>query len=265
MPIDFPSSPTTNQTYTYNNKVWVYSGTAWVGGTVISALPAGSMQMYAGTATQTVSAGVVTTTAPSGWLLANGNAISRTTYSSLFSAIGTTYGTGDGSTTFNLPDLRGRLPMGAGTGVGLNASGTGVTSGTAMTARALGAWFGEETHLLTTAELASHTHANTVSGGSTGSMSANASHTHDIRMRADNSIVSGNYVLATSGTSVTYNSTSTGGTNGGGAGNGDGKSVATNTDHTHTFTPSISNASAGSGSRHDTIPPCVVVNYLIKI
>jgi microcystin-dependent protein len=248
MPIDFPSSPTTNQTYTYNNKVWVYSGTAWVGGTVISALPAGSMQMYAGTATQTVSAGVVTTTAPSGWLLANGNAISRTTYSSLFSAIGTTYGTGDGSTTFNLPDLRGRLPMGAGTGVGLNASGTGVTSGTAMTARALGAWFGEETHLLTTAELASHSHANTVSGGTTSGMSANTTHAHKLQNRAS------------SGAGGTYNIYDRVGNN-----TTDLYTDYSSTEHTHTFTPSISNASAGSGSRHDTIPPCVVVNYLIKI
>jgi microcystin-dependent protein len=247
MPIDFPSSPTTNQTYTYNNKVWVYSGTAWVGGTVISALPAGSMQMYAGTATQTVSVGVVTTTAPSGWLLANGDAISRTTYSSLFSSIGTTYGTGDGSTTFNLPDLRGRLPMGAGTGVGLNASGTGVTSGSAMTARALGAWFGEETHLLTTSELASHTHANTVSGGTTGSMSANASHYHSLANMS-----------SSTGVGV-YNITNRSG------GNTDTLYTnSTNTDHTHTFTPSISNVSAGSDSRHATIPPVLVMNFIIK-
>lgn len=248
MPIDFPSSPTTNQTYTYNNKVWVYSGIAWVGGTVISALPAGSMQMYAGTATQTVSAGVVTTTAPSGWLLANGDAISRTTYSSLFSAIGTTYGTGNGSTTFNLPDLRGRLPMGSGTGVGLNASGTGVTSGTAMTARALGAWFGEETHLLTTAELASHTHANTVSGGTTGAMNSNASHAHLQASRQGTS--GGLYGVVDSANSGS---------------SGQPYTATVNTDHTHNFTPSISNASAGSDSRHATIPPCVVVNYLIKI
>ena len=247
MPIDFPSSPTTNQTYTYNNKVWVYSGTAWVGGTVISALPAGSMQMYAASVTQSTSVGVVTTTAPSGWLLANGDAVSRTTYDSLFSAIGTTYGTGNGSTTFNLPDLRGRLPMGVGTGVGLNASGTGVTSGSAMTARALGAWFGEETHLLTTSELASHSHANTVSGGSTGSMSANASHSHTLA----------NY--SSSAGSGTYNIANRSG------GNTDQLSTnSTNIDHTHTFTPSISNANAGSDSRHATIPPVLVMNFIIK-
>lgn len=48
-------------------------------------------------------------TAPTGWLKCNGAAISRTSYSDLFSVIGTTYGTGDGSTTFNLPDFRGRF------------------------------------------------------------------------------------------------------------------------------------------------------------
>lgn len=50
--------------------------------------------------------------APSGWLKANGAAISRTTYAALFAAIGTTYGAGDGSTTFNLPDLRGEFVRG---------------------------------------------------------------------------------------------------------------------------------------------------------
>ena len=49
---------------------------------------------------------------PSGWLLCDGSAVSRTTYSSLFAIIGTTYGSGDGSTTFNLPNLTGRVPIG---------------------------------------------------------------------------------------------------------------------------------------------------------
>lgn len=53
-----------------------------------------------------------TDTAPTGWILCYGQAISRSTYSDLFSVISTTYGTGDGSTTFNVPDLRGRFPLG---------------------------------------------------------------------------------------------------------------------------------------------------------
>ena len=53
---------------------------------------------------------------PTGWLATDGSDIPRTTYSDLFTSIGTTYGVGDGSTTFALPDLQGRLPIGAGQG-----------------------------------------------------------------------------------------------------------------------------------------------------
>jgi microcystin-dependent protein len=62
-------------------------------------------------------------TAPTGWLLCDGTAYSRAMYRTLFDAIGTTYGTGDGSTTFNVPDLRQRFPLGKA------ASGTGATLG----------------------------------------------------------------------------------------------------------------------------------------
>lgn len=60
-------------------------------------------------------------TAPNGWIKANGAAISRTAYSSLFTAIGTTYGAGDGSTTFNLPDLRGEFVRGFDDGRGVDS------------------------------------------------------------------------------------------------------------------------------------------------
>jgi microcystin-dependent protein len=80
-----------------------------------------------------------------GWLLCDGSAVSRTTYKALFERIGTSQGAGNGSTTFNVPDLRGRVPVGAGTGTGL-------------TARALGAKGGEESHTLVTGEMPPHTH-----------------------------------------------------------------------------------------------------------
>lgn len=80
-----------------------------------------------------------------GWLICDGSAVSRTTYARLFAIIGTTFGAGDGSTTFNLPDLRGRVPVGSGAGTGL-------------TARTLGQTFGEETHTLTVTEMPSHNH-----------------------------------------------------------------------------------------------------------
>ena len=79
---------------------------------------------------------------PQGWLLCDGRAVSRATYGALFTALGagsSPWGPGDGSTTFNLPDFRGRAPIGAGTGTGL-------------TARALAAQVGEEAHALTAAE-----------------------------------------------------------------------------------------------------------------
>ena len=62
--------------------------------------------------------------APTGWLLCQGQAVSRTTYAQLFSVIGTTYGSGDGSTTFNLPDMRGRVAVGS------DANSPGVKVGT---------------------------------------------------------------------------------------------------------------------------------------
>jgi len=69
-----------------------------------------------GNAPNPITAGTVAylamNTAPTGWVKANGAALSRATYADLFNAIGTTYGSGDGSTTFNLPDLRGEFPRG---------------------------------------------------------------------------------------------------------------------------------------------------------
>ncbi len=99
--------------------------------------PTGSIQMYAGS------------TLPKGWLLCDGTATNRTTYSALFAVIGTNYGTGDGSTTFNVPDLRGRV------GVGKNSGTFG----------SLGATGGEETHTLTTPEIPSHTHSDVLGAG----------------------------------------------------------------------------------------------------
>ena len=61
---------------------------------------------------------------PTGWLHANGSVVSRTTYATLFTAIGTTYGSGDNSTTFTLPDLRGYFVRGSGTNSDGTASGT---------------------------------------------------------------------------------------------------------------------------------------------
>lgn len=81
--------------------------------------------------------------APSGWLLCAGQAVSRTTYANLYSIIGTTYGAGDGSTTFNLPDLRGRVAAGKDDMNGSAANRiTSATSG--ITGTTLGAAGGDQ-------------------------------------------------------------------------------------------------------------------------
>ena len=82
--------------------------------------------------------------APTNWLFCNGQAVSRTEYSELFAIIGTHYGEGDGSTTFNLPDFIGRVP------VGLDAEDPDFD--------ALGDFGGEKTHTLTISEIPSHSH-----------------------------------------------------------------------------------------------------------
>ena len=89
-------------------------------------------------------------TPPSGFLKCNGQAVSRTTYSALFAAIGTTYGSGDGSTTFNLPEFRGEFVRALDDGRGVD---TGRLIGTTQTG-----------------DMASHTH--------TGSTNTTGAHTH---------------------------------------------------------------------------------------
>lgn len=106
-------------------------------------------------------------TAPDGWLFCDGSAISRTSYVRLFNTISTTFGAGDGSTTFNIPDLRGRVPAGRDDMGG--AAANRLTSGSAsgIAGATLGAAGGDEEHTLTTAELARHNHLNGVATGST--------------------------------------------------------------------------------------------------
>ena len=116
-------------------------------------IPVGGLMPYAGA------------TSPEGWLLCDGSAINRTTYANLYALIGTTYGSGDGTTTFNVPDMRSRMPMGAGAGTGL-------------TSRALAATGGAESVVIASGNLPTHVHSidppNTTSGND------NTEHTHSI-------------------------------------------------------------------------------------
>lgn len=89
-------------------------------------VPAGSIIAWSGSS------------APSGWLICDGSAISRTTYAALFAVAGTSYGSGDGSTTFNVPDLQDRLPLGKGTNNSTLGTQTGSMSASSATTTASG-------------------------------------------------------------------------------------------------------------------------------
>ena len=126
-----------------------------------AALPVtGTVQMYAGSS------------APSGWLICNGQAVSRTVYAALYAVIGTTYGAGDGSTTFNVPNLVNKTVRGS---------------------NSLGKTGGADTVTLTTANLPAHTHGvGTLTTNNTGA------HTHNIRTEGtdshgNNSVAGGYY------------------------------------------------------------------------
>ncbi len=141
-------NPTTpNQAANSNNTR--IANTAYVDGAIaaIGIVPVGAVL------------GWITNSAPSKWLLCDGRAISRTTYASLFAVLGTAFGSGNGSTTFNLPDLRGRTLVGADSTT-LQGAANRITTNNTLSASS-----GEEKHTLTIAEMPAHNHEKSVSGG----------------------------------------------------------------------------------------------------
>lgn len=187
-----------------------------------SGAPIGAIFDYAGS------------TAPSGYFLCYGQAISRSTYADLFAAIGTTYGSGDGSTTFNLPDCRGRSRFGKDDMGGAGASRlTNAASG--VSGDTLGATGGAQTVTLTESQMPAHTH--TLSG----STSSGGAHTHTT------------FLSPTGGAAAP----------GGGFVAGSGSS-STSSNGAHTHTLSGSAASTGGGGAHNNVPPAIVFNTIIR-
>lgn len=124
-------------------------------------IPSGSIMAFAGTS------------APSGWVLCTGQAVSRTTYSALFAAIGTRYGNGDGSTTFNVPDFQDRILRGCAT-----PAASVVSEGADSVTIAEGN-LPNHTHSAGTIAVATHAdHVHLLNGSGAGAATANASHSH---------------------------------------------------------------------------------------
>lgn len=234
----------------------VVTGSITSGGTGL--FPSGAIIEYGGIS------------APAGWLICDGSPVSRSTYAALFAVIGTAYGSGDGSTTFNLPDRRGRFGVGV-DGTYTRGSTGGVASATTSSNGTHNHTGATGSTTLTTAQIPSHSHTGTTdvagSHSHTGSTDTQGNHNHTIPYY--NSGSTGGANLEPTGSAIgTLITTSTAGAH--------LHNLTTNTvsGHTHAFT---SNATGG-GTGHDhsigsdgahthtvaTIPPYLASNYIIK-
>lgn len=155
-------------------KLKIYDGSDWItlfevdaGSDTASAVgqsttPVGTVSMFAGAAADV----------PEDWLLCDGSAVSRTTYADLYTVLGDLWGNGDGSSTFNLPDYRGKSPL------GVNDSGLPAGEDGSFSTRNEAATGGEEDHTLGTSELPAHTHQLDKSGGAMGGAGITTNNTY---------------------------------------------------------------------------------------
>ncbi len=188
--------------------------------------------------------------APDGWLLCDGSAVSRSDYSDLFEVIGTTYGDGDGASTFNLPDLSGRVVIGV------------------SESHALGSTGGEASHVLTSTELPAHVHEVPQHGHDNDITATTPELSHNINAQPS-------YTYLNSGTqrvttqsgapSVAYSGTSTATA----SRNSDVK-ISNHDDASCTVNGSVTECAAfqsgdtGEDAAHNNMQPYVSVSYIIS-
>jgi microcystin-dependent protein len=289
MAIDFPNSPTAGDLYTAGGKTWQWNSTFWAAygtspvlrtsdtapvspnngdlwyetdtgrfftyidsfwveiGNADGALqtPTGLINPYAGL------------TAPTGWLICNGASVSRTTYASLFSVISTTYGVGDGSTTFTLPNLKGRMP------VGLDSTQTEFD--------AMGETGGVKSVTLTEAQMPLHSHTTPAHTHTT------PNHTHSVTLgtHAHENYTTANPGSGGTGTRVDYDYDASGAwpypqntynnyTNNSVSINSSGAGTSGSSSGT-TGSSSGTSGSTGGTTSVSVLQPFVVVNYIIKV
>lgn len=220
------------------------AGATVIGGNkVTNAMLATALQAFL-VPTGTVSA-FAGSSAPTGYLLCDGTPVSRSTYAALWTALGTTsspYGQGDGSTTFNTPDLKGRTIIGVGTGTELTAA-LGVTpAGMAASVTLSAAQSG----------VPAHTHPINASATTDGA----GAHTHSV----------GHTDQVYQGTGPGVWPPGNNGVNGYGGGN-QGHSVSTDGAHNHTIPANTAqaNTTAAAASAHTNIQPSLPLNYIIKV
>lgn len=213
-------------------RTWGTSVATAIGGSAVSTPVGTSIEGY-------------WTSPPVGYLLEDGSAVSRTDYAALFAVIGTTFGAGDGSTTFNLPDSRGRVA------VNLNTTDGEFNS--------IGEKSGAKTHTLTQAEIPSHTHS--------GSTNSAGSHSHSGTANTAGNHRHGNFTCISCGGSNGVNVESWSGYYSsrtvytGYAGN-HSHSLSINSAGTHSH--SFDTSSVGNNQPHNNIQPSIVVTRAIK-
>lgn len=205
-------------------------------------------------------------TTPTGFLVCDGSAISRVDYAALFDALGTTHGIGDGSTTFNVPDLRGRLPVGDDNGVTYTVADTGGSSSVTPTVNKSGSASGALNGAPDAGNLAVSVTGNVTVADTTLSTSSMPSHSHSISCRAISGVET-----AWVGTTNNAGSSNTKGTNSTGGSGAHGHGSSHNLSGSMTGVPglgtlgvTINDNIAVSADAIDTRSPYLALRYVIK-